>query len=88
MIRAKEFNKAYSKLFLLLILLNWRVKSINHKAIRSGFQNLEISSPDGNIMDMAVGIIVGGAFTAIVKSMVSDILNPNTWNFSRWCRFL
>ena len=27
-------------------------------------------------MDMAVGIIVGGAFTAIVKSMVSDILNP------------
>ena len=27
-------------------------------------------------MDMAVGIIVGGAFTAIVKSMVSVILNP------------
>ena len=25
---------------------------------------------------MAGGIIVGGAFTAIVKSMVSDILNP------------
>jgi hypothetical protein len=45
MIRAKEFNKAYSKLFLLLILLNWRVKGINRKAIRSGFQNLEISSP-------------------------------------------
>jgi large-conductance mechanosensitive channel len=29
-------------------------------------------------MDMAAGIIVGGAFTAIVKFMVSDILNPNT----------
>lgn len=30
----------------------------------------------GNVMDMAVGIIVGAAFTAIVKSMVDDLLNP------------
>lgn len=30
----------------------------------------------GNVMDMAVGIIVGAAFTAIVNSMVGDILNP------------
>jgi len=30
----------------------------------------------GNVMDMAVGIIVGAAFTAIVNSMVNDLLNP------------
>jgi large conductance mechanosensitive channel len=30
----------------------------------------------GNVMDMAVGIIVGAAFTAIVKSMVTDLINP------------
>lgn len=30
----------------------------------------------GNVMDMAVGIIVGAAFTAIVQSMVADIMNP------------
>ncbi|KEP69508.1 large conductance mechanosensitive channel protein MscL [Thioclava sp. BHET1] len=30
----------------------------------------------GNVMDMAVGIIVGAAFTAIVTSMVKDIINP------------
>ncbi|MEI4260546.1 large conductance mechanosensitive channel protein MscL [Roseovarius sp. D0-M9] len=30
----------------------------------------------GNVMDMAVGIIVGAAFTAIVTSMVGDIINP------------
>jgi large conductance mechanosensitive channel len=30
----------------------------------------------GNVMDMAVGIIVGAAFTAIVKSMVDDLINP------------
>lgn len=30
----------------------------------------------GNVMDMAVGIIIGAAFTAIVTSLVSDLLNP------------
>ena len=30
----------------------------------------------GNMMDMAVGIIIGGAFTAIVNSLVADIIQP------------
>ncbi len=30
----------------------------------------------GNVMDMAVGVIVGGAFTAIVTSLNADILTP------------
>lgn len=30
----------------------------------------------GNVMDMAVGVIVGGAFTAIVTSLNQDILTP------------
>ena len=30
----------------------------------------------GNVMDMAVGIIVGGAFTSIVNSLVNDIITP------------
>lgn len=30
----------------------------------------------GNVMDMAVGVIIGGAFTAIVNSLVSDIIQP------------
>ena len=30
----------------------------------------------GNVMDMAVGIIVGAAFTAIVTSLVDDLLSP------------
>ena len=30
----------------------------------------------GNVMDMAVGIILGGAFTAIVGSLVDDIITP------------
>lgn len=45
----------------------------------------------GNVMDMAVGIIIGGAFTAIVNSLVDDILMPllslltNGFDFTSLC---
>jgi len=44
----------------------------------------------GNVIDMAVGIIIGGAFTKIVNSMVADILMPplglllGKVDFSNW----
>jgi large conductance mechanosensitive channel len=30
----------------------------------------------GNVLDMAIGIIIGGAFGTIVKSLVDDVLMP------------
>lgn len=30
----------------------------------------------GNVLDMAVGVIIGGAFTSIVNSLVKDIFTP------------
>ena len=30
----------------------------------------------GNVIDLAVAVIIGAAFLAIVKSLVSDIINP------------
>ncbi len=30
----------------------------------------------GNVMDMAVGVIIGAAFTSIVNSLVNNIINP------------
>ena len=30
----------------------------------------------GNVMDMAVGVIIGGAFTAITTSLINDIIMP------------
>ena len=30
----------------------------------------------GNVMSMAIGIIIGGAFTAIVNAVVDNLLNP------------
>ena len=31
---------------------------------------------NGNVVSMAIGIIIGGAFTAIVNSLVADIITP------------
>lgn len=30
----------------------------------------------GNVVDMAVGVVIGGAFTAIVTSLVNDVIMP------------
>lgn len=30
----------------------------------------------GNVMDLAVGVIIGGAFTAIVTSLINNLINP------------
>lgn len=44
----------------------------------------------GNVMDLAVGVIIGGAFQSIVKSLVEDIVMPvislvtGGVNFSQW----
>ncbi|MBS7785999.1 large conductance mechanosensitive channel protein MscL [Flavobacterium sp. CYK-55] len=34
----------------------------------------------GNAMDLAVGVIIGGAFGAIVNSLVSDVITPALLN--------
>ena len=44
----------------------------------------------GNVMDLAVGVIIGGAFQAIVNSLVNDIIMPilgaifGGLDFSHW----
>ena len=43
----------------------------------------------GNALDLAVGVIIGGAFSAIVNSLVNDLLMPIIGmligiNFSNW----
>ena len=30
----------------------------------------------GNVMDLAVGVIIGGAFQAIINSLVNDVIMP------------
>ena len=44
----------------------------------------------GNVMDMAVGVIIGGAFQAIINSLVNDVVMPvlsvitGGTDFSKW----
>ncbi len=43
------------------------------KGIRSEFKEFIMR---GNVIDLAVGVIIGGAFQAIVNSLVNDIIMP------------
>ena len=37
----------------------------------------------GNVLDLAVGVIIGGAFQGIVKSLVDDVISPVIGLFAR-----
>jgi large-conductance mechanosensitive channel len=39
----------------------------------SGFKQFILR---GNVVDMAVGVVVGGAFTAVVAALTKDLLTP------------
>ena len=44
--------------------------------VRSFFHEFKTFAVKGNMLDMAVGMIVGGAFTALVTSIVTHIATP------------
>ncbi len=46
------------------------------KGIKKFFNEFKVFITRGNVLDLAVGVIVGGAFTAIVNGLSNDILKP------------
>lgn len=44
--------------------------------VTSIFQEFKTFATRGNAIDLAVGVVVGAAFTSIVNSLVKDIINP------------
>ena len=54
--------------------LNYFAKEI--KMIKKTFSDFKEFIAQGNVIDLAVGIIIGGAFQSIVSSLVNDILSP------------
>ena len=46
------------------------------KGIKKFFEEFKAFAMRGNVLDMAVGVVVGGAFTAIVTALVDDVINP------------
>ena len=55
---------------------NSKNKETNLKKIRQGVSDFKTFISRGNVVDMAIGVIVGGAFGKIVTSLVNDILMP------------
>ena len=61
-------------------------KDIDVKGFFSEFRTFAIK---GNMLDLAIGVVVGGAFTAVVNSIVVNIFTPLIGiligvDFSRW----
>ena len=54
------------------------------------FEEFKTFITRGNVMDMAVGVIIGGAFQVIIKSLVDDVVMPllslitGSTDFSAW----
>jgi len=46
------------------------------KGIKKFFEEFKAFAMRGNVLDMAVGVVVGAAFKAIVDSLVNDIISP------------
>lgn len=46
------------------------------KGIKQFFEEFKKFAMRGNVLDMAVGLVVGSSFTAIVNSLVGDLISP------------
>lgn len=46
------------------------------KKVKKFFEDFKAFISQGNVIDMAVGVVIGTAFKAIVSSLVADIVNP------------
>src|SRR5438876_11382582 len=57
------------------VLRNERVQNVEKRA-RGTLNDFEKFILRGNVVDLAVGIVIGAAFTAVVNAFVADIITP------------
>jgi large conductance mechanosensitive channel len=48
----------------------------NMNRLKAGFADFKSFAMKGNVLDLAVGVVIGGAFGKIVSSLVNDIIMP------------
>ena len=46
------------------------------KGVKKFLEEFKAFAMRGNVLDMAVGVVIGGAFTAIITALVEDVINP------------
>lgn len=61
------------KIFNLWLICCYNIKALFYEKILQEFKQFAMR---GNVVDMAVGIIIGGAFGKIVSSIVADLIMP------------
>jgi len=66
----------------ILSIFAWDITIKLYKFMSKFVQEFKSFAMRGNVMDMAVGVIVGGAFGKIVSSLVDDILMPIVGSFT------
>ena len=57
-------------------LMSFIMDKRREKPMKKFFDEFKAFISRGNVMDMAVGVIIGASFKAIVDSLVADIINP------------
>ena len=57
-------------------LMSFIIDKRREKPMKKFFDEFKAFISRGNVMDMAVGVIIGASFKAIVDSLVADIINP------------
>ena len=53
-----------------------KMKQKKKKKKNSTLKEFKEFALKGNVMDMAIGVVIGGAFQKIVNSLVNDIIMP------------
>lgn len=48
-------------------------------------QDFKAFAMKGNVIDMAVGVVIGGAFGKIVSSLVANVIMPPNRLIGWWC---
>ena len=51
-------------------------EGVAYRGMKKFFEEFKAFALKGNMMDMAIGVIIGGAFTSIVTSLTENIINP------------
>lgn len=64
------FNKTFT------IFYKYSIISLLHKGGRFMFKDFKEFAMKGNVLDLATGVVIGGAFGKIVTSLVNDIIMP------------
>ena len=52
------------------------LQAVSKKKVKTAFEDYKAFALKGNVLDLAIGVVLGSAFTNIVNSIVNSIITP------------